>query len=48
VQDDRKTESGTKAIPHIEIPKKKITRVYNRNAAKSVRWENALNSETSR
>ena len=36
VQDDRKTESGTKAIPHIEIPKKKITRVYNRNASRSV------------
>lgn len=48
VQDDRKTESGTKAIPHIEIPKKKITKVYNRNAAKSVRWENALNGEMSR
>jgi hypothetical protein len=48
VQDDRKTESGTKAIPHIDIPKKKITRVYNRNAARSVWWDNAWNSETSR
>ena len=48
VQDDRKTESGTKAIPHIDIPKKKTTKVYNRNAAKSARWENALNSEMSK
>ena len=36
VQDDRKTQSGTNAIPHNETPKKKTTRAYNRNATKSV------------